>query len=70
MDRQALASSASSLSNTGAPSPAGTLRATTSTTPPTLLPVRLHIPQGGKQAEQTMKGRAKLAEAGNELDST
>mmetsp|Transcript_55868 Transcript_55868/g.81681 ORF Transcript_55868/g.81681 Transcript_55868/m.81681 type:complete len:217 (+) Transcript_55868:192-842(+) len=37
-DMQALASSASSLSNTGAPRPAGTLRAATSTTPPMLFP--------------------------------
>ncbi len=40
-DIHALANSASNLSNTGDPSPAGTLRATTSTTPPILLPVRL-----------------------------
>ena len=40
-DMQALANSASNLSNTGAPNPLGTFRATTSTTPPILFPLRL-----------------------------
>ena len=40
-DMHALASSASSLSNTGEPIPAGTFLATTSTIPPILFPVRL-----------------------------
>ena len=39
-DRAALAKSASSLSNTGSPSPGGTLRATHSTIPPSELPSR------------------------------
>jgi hypothetical protein len=40
-DMQALANSASNLSNTGAPNPLGTFRATTSTTPTILFPLRL-----------------------------
>lgn len=42
-DIHALASSASNLSNTGAPKPLGTFLAITSTTPPILFPVRLII---------------------------
>ena len=40
-DIHAFANSASSLSKTGEPIPAGTFRAITSTTPPILFPVRL-----------------------------